>query len=344
MQANFTVSGCASAKRSYRAKLLGITLLGLLTTLTAAIAPATAERPLASHAIFNALVAEGGIEIQRGTPFGPSPRQQLDIYRAPAGQERRPIVVFYYGGSWRDGERQTYAFVGAALAKRGYITVIPDYRLFPEVKFPGFVDDAARAYAWVHDNLARSQGGASACATTVERPIIVIGHSAGAYNAAMVALDRAWLTRDGKSLPQPAAFVSLAGPLAFDPTTWPSTKAVFAPAAARPDITRPVMFARKNAPPTLLLHGEADETVKLYNSNDVLAALKAGGNDVSLKTYPGIGHVGLVLAIARPFRWRAPVLDDMVAFMDRHGGTELLDRACVPKGRPKSDPTLEVLK
>jgi acetyl esterase/lipase len=286
-----------------------LTALSMLVA-SAGIAPVTHAFSL--ERLFNAVVSERAGEVTQGVPFGLHNRQRLDVYRAPVDRERAPILVFFYGGSWKEGSRGTYAFVGSALAARGYTTVIPDYRLFPEVSFPAFLDDAAAAYRWVATNIANS------CGTT--RPVIVVGHSAGAYIAAMMALDEP-ASRDGALLPRPAALIGLAGPYAFDPTTWPSTRTIFAPAAGKPDTARPLAFVRPGAPLALLLHGGDDDTVQLYNSRDLAAALNRQKSAATLIEYPGIGHVGLVLAMAQPLRWRAPVLSDMIAFIERHHGT-----------------------
>jgi acetyl esterase/lipase len=280
-------------------------------------------------AVFNALVAERGVSIETDLAYSPHPRHRLDIYRAAPEQERGPVVVFYYGGGWTKGDRATYRFLAAALAKRGLTTVVPDYRLFPEVQFPAFVDDAALAYRWTAERLAATCPGG--------RPIVVMGHSAGGYMAAMIALDEALTSGRAAGLAQPAAFVGLAGPYAFDPTTWPTTRAIFTPAAKNPDRARPVAFARPGAPPTLLLHGSADTTVKLFNTRDLAAALLARGNSVRSIEYPDVGHVGLVLAFARPMRWRAPVLDDVVAFIEARAGATPVGRPCAAGfARPKN--------
>jgi acetyl esterase/lipase len=278
--------------------------------------PANGREPMAWSAgqFYSALASELGIAAETGVAFGSHTRQKLDIYRADPANEQAPIVIFYYGGSWKEGDRATYKFVGTALAKRGITTIIPDYRLFPEVMFPGFVDDAAKAYAWVASNTARF----GRC--DGQRPIIVVGHSAGAHTAALLSLDASYLERHAPGVRRPAALIGMAGPYAFDPTTWPSTKDVFASVRTNPDRARPVTFAARGvAPPALLLHGGDDETVKLYNTRDLGSALKTAGQKVRIVEYPGIGHVGLILTVSKPLRWRAPTLDDMVAFIEQHG-------------------------
>jgi acetyl esterase/lipase len=258
--------------------------------------------------LYNGLVADRGVAVETGVAYGPLARDRLDIYRPASGDKGGPIAMFIYGGGWRSGERATYGFVGAAFASRGITTVIADYRLFPEVKFPAFVEDAARAYAWVSANLASGAG--------KRRPIVLVGHSAGAYIAAM--LDERYLAAAGVT-ERPAGLIGLAGPYAFDPTTYPTTTEIFAPAAASADSARPAALARRGAPRTLLMHGLSDETVQLYNTRDLAAALQAVATDVRKIEYAGVGHMGLVLAISRPLRWRAPVLKEAVAFIRAAG-------------------------
>jgi acetyl esterase/lipase len=268
------------------------------------------------------LVSDRGVTVRRDISYGRLPRQQLDIYEPQKPCGSGPIVLFLYGGGWTSGDRATYSFAGSALAARGITTVVPDYRLYPEVRFPTFVDDAALAYAWVAKNLAPS----GATASQQRRPIFLMGHSAGAHSAALLAYDQSYLAQAGASLPRPAALIGLAGPYSFDPTTWPTTKAIFATATSA-DSARPVSFVRADAPPALLLHGADDTTVKLFNTRDLAEALKAAGTRVETREYPGIGHAGLVTSLAAPLRWRAPTLTDTIAFIERTAG---LKSTCRP--------------
>lgn len=270
--------------------------------------PVRAEGPLA---LLSAIVSEGGVERRTGIAYGPSPRQRLDVYRGAGIEGRpgaragsRPVVIFFYGGSWKAGDRSLYQFVGAALAARGITTVIPDYRLFPEVKFPGFVEDAALAYRWTADILAKE------CS-----PIIVAGHSAGAHIAALLALDPRYRTDAAPGRSPPAAWIGLAGPYAFDPTTWASTRDIFSGVSA--DRTRPVTFVDAQSPPALVMHGRDDTVVRMFNQRDLETAYRAAGVPIETRELDGIAHIGIVLAVSRPFRWRAPVLDDMVRFIEQ---------------------------
>jgi acetyl esterase/lipase len=259
---------------------------------------------------FSLLVADRGVKISRDESYGVHPRQKLDVYTPIIPCPDGPIVVFVYGGSWKRGHKGSYAFAGAALAAQGVTTVIPDYRLYPDVRFPDFVVDAAHAYRWTVKSLAAPEG-------KPPRPIFLMGHSAGAHTAALLAFDTSYLAGiDHK----PAGFIGMSGPYAFDPTTWDSTKAIFATAKTA-DSARPVTFARAGAPPSLLLHGADDTTVKQFNYQELATALKAVGTPVKTKLYPGVGHPGLVLSLAGPLRWRAPTLTDILDFIDQHAGS-----------------------
>ncbi len=276
---------------------LRLGLAALLGSLAAACSPL---------ATFDRLVPKdrGGALIANGIAYGPDARQRLDVY-APRDRcgERRPVVVFFYGGSWNSGTRAGYAFVGRALAAQGFVTIVPDYRLVPNVRYPAFVEDGAAAVRWATANAARYCGDG--------RSIVVMGHSAGAYIAGMLAVDPRWL---GPTRAAVKGLVGLAGPYDFAPFNVDASRAAFGN-APDPAETQPVTWAGPGDPPALLLYGEKDSVVQPRNSAALAARLRAGGVVVEQRAYPGLGHVGILLALARPFRGRAPVLDDVAAFV-----------------------------
>jgi len=191
-----------------------------------------------------------------------------------------PVVIFIYGGGWRAGSKDEYAFAGRALAHRGYIAVIPDYRLFPDVKFPAFLEDSAKAVAWVHDNIAQVGGDPDR--------IFLSGQSAGAYNVTMLALDRQWLGREGKTTGFIKGVAALAGPHDFYPFASETTKNSFG-SYHDPKITQPVNFMRADAPPLWLSTGTADTQVKPRNSIALRDKILAAGGDVDYTEYPEMG-------------------------------------------------------
>lgn len=243
-----------------------------------------------------------------GRAYGPHARQKLDAYAVP-DPSLRPIAIFLYGGGWTSGYRQGYRFVGEAYAAQGFVTVIPDYRLHADAPFPAFIEDAAAAVRWVADN-AESLGGDA-------RRIVLIGHSAGAHIAAMLSLDPQWLAGVGIDTKVIRAMVGLAGPYDFHPFTNPTAQRVFAH-VADPLTTQPIAYARADTPPSWLAAGSADAAVKPRNSRALAAALDRCGGIAVYHEYPGLDHAGIVMAIARAFRRKAPVLADTVSFLRDH--------------------------
>jgi acetyl esterase/lipase len=245
------------------------------------------------------------VRVVQGAAFGAGPRRMLDVY-APAGMAGpRPVIIFLYGGSWQNGTRAGYGFVGRALAAKGFVVVIPDYRLMPEVRFPGFLDDNAAAVRWVRAH-AGTLGG------DPDR-IVLAGHSAGAYDAAMLALDPRWLRGDRAAV---RGFVGLAGPYDFLPLDDPVAIAAFG-GWPDPAETQPITYASRDDPPAFIAYGVTDDRVRPANSKALAARLRGQGVAVEERGYSGIGHVGILTAFARPLRRQAPVLDDVAAFATR---------------------------
>lgn len=244
-----------------------------------------------------------------GAAYGHHPRQRLDIW-APSGTTataRLPVVIFFYGGGWNSGSRQDYGFAGRAFAGEGFVTVVPDYRLHPAARWPDFLNDSAQAVAWVRANIAAHGGDPDR--------IALAGHSAGAYNAAMLALDPQWLRAAGSDPAIIRGVAALAAPLDFLPLE-AGGSADRAMGHVRPAaITQPISFARGDAPPLWLATGGDDSTVRPKNSRNLAAAVNAAGGQAALRIYPGMGHRGIIIALANPFRGRAPVLADASDFL-----------------------------
>ena len=260
--------------------------------------------------VINALASANSLQSATGLAYGRLPRQQLDLYlprsSAPAGGY--PVVVFFYGGSWNRGERAEYRFVGEALAARGVITLVADYRLYPEVRYPDFLDDCALALAWGLREAGRLGGN--------PQRVFVMGHSAGAYNAAMLALDPSRLAPTGFGLQALAGWIGLAGPYDFLPIVNPDARPVF----FHPDYppgTQPLEHAGAGAPRSFLAAAETDVLVNPQrNSVQLAQKLRRAGVPVDLHLYPRVNHITLVAAMAWPLRGLAPVLDDVVGFIE----------------------------
>lgn len=251
-----------------------------------------------------------------GVAYGPAPRQKLDVYAPPGGGEARPVAVFFYGGSWSAGRRQDYAWVGRSLAAQGFVTVVPDYRLYPEVRFPEFLNDGAAALRWVADHGAAYGG-------DPER-IVLVGHSAGAYIAVMLALDPRYLRDAGVEPRRVKAAAGLAGPYDFLPLRGKATTRIFA-AAADLARTQPVALARPDAPAMFLATGADDRVVGPHNTRTLARLLRGAGVSVDERVYPDMAHSGAVLGLSRAFRGRSSLRSDLARFLHAH-----TDRPAVP--------------
>jgi acetyl esterase/lipase len=243
----------------------------------------------------------------RDVAYGSDPRQRLDVYAPENATGNSPVMMFVYGGSWNSGSKSDYAFVGSAFASRGFVTVVPDYRLVPQVRFPDFLHDCAAALRWTQDNAATHGGSA--------RRVHLSGHSAGAYNAVMIALDRRYAARAGVQAGLVKSVSGLAGPYDFLPLDNRTTIETFG-GTPRLAETQPINFASRSAPRVFIATGDADTTVLPRNTYALGRPLKAAGARVDVKTYPGVGHPGILLALGSSFRSNAPVLDDVVAFAE----------------------------
>lgn len=285
-----------------------LTLAGLSGLLTAACSPLTMFATLSPK--------DPAAVAGRALAYGTNPRQRLDVYTPPktallGAKGQAPLAVFFYGGSWDSGRRQDYSWVGHALASRGFVTAVADYRLYPEVKYPDFLADSAQAVRWASDNAA--EYGAD------PTRIVLVGHSAGAYNAAMLAFDGRYLTAAGVDPKRVKAMAGLSGPYDFLPLQGDITHRIFGETADLPG-TQPTAYVTAASPPAFLATGDADDMVWPKNTVALAKALRAAGVEVEERHYPGVDHIRMVLALSRPLRGRAPVLDEMTGFLRRHTG------------------------
>ena len=264
----------------------------------------------APTATLNALTPRSTHTLSEGVAYGPLARHRLDIYRpqAIAPTAGFAVVVFFYGGSWNRGERADYKFIGEALASRGVLTLVADYRLYPEVRYPDFLSDSALALAYGLTQ-ARALGGDP-------KRVFVMGHSAGGYNAAMLALDARWLRATGHSPGELAGFIGLAGAYDFLPMTKPDTRPVFFH-PNYPAGTQPVDYVSATSPRSFVGAAKTDTLIDPQrNSVGLATRLQAAGVPVTLRLYDRVNHITLAAAMAAPLRWLAPVLDDVAAFID----------------------------
>ena len=243
--------------------------------------------------------------------FGDHPRQKLDVYGPPDGKPGAPVAMFVYGGGWNTGSRREYQWAGKMLAAQGFVTVVADYRLTPEVSFPSFIEDVAAAVRWAVDHTPEHGGDPSR--------IVLVGHSAGAYNAAMVALDPRYLKAVGVDRKRIKAFAGLAGPYYFPDLSGPVLSKTFAGA---PDnkVYQTLDYAGPASPAAFLVAGDADKTVRPRNTERLAGALKTAGVEVESHIYPGQSHADVLLNLSRTFRGRSTQYAQLTGFLRRQAG------------------------
>jgi acetyl esterase/lipase len=259
--------------------------------------------------ILNTAAWGSDVEIERDIPFGADPRLTLDVYRPANAQGALPVVVFFYGGSWQWGDKSIYRFAGAALARAGFVAVIPNYRVFPAVLYPDFLRDSALAVRWTKDNAARFSGDPA--------KLFLAGHSAGAYNAISLATDRRWLA-DTKLDPKRdlAGVIGIAGPYDFLPLESENLKIIFGAEEGRPK-TQPIHYVNGDEPPLLLLRPAKDTVVDPENSARLAKRIEEKGGSTTLKTYDRVGHLSIIGTFSPLLSFLAPVRNDVVEFIRR---------------------------
>jgi acetyl esterase/lipase len=256
--------------------------------------------------VVNAVAPTGDAAVASGLAYGAHPRQRLDLYRPAAASEQAAVIIFFYGGAWEGGERADYAFLAQRLAAAGHFVVVPDYRVYPEVRFPLFVEDGARATAWIMERMN--------VLFDRPRPLFLMGHSAGAHIAMLLGVDARYLQHYGRDNRQLAGIIGLAGPYDFLPLESERLRQIFATEAQRRD-SQPVNFVDASDPPVLLAHGDRDKRVWLRNSLNMARQLRQAGGDVTLRVYPGVGHAGLIKPFIGLVRDDSGLVEEILTFI-----------------------------
>lgn len=246
---------------------------------------------------------DGGASLKATISTGDHREQKLVVWGPAArdpGDEPLPVLLFVHGGSWRTGDPDSYGFIGRAFVPKGFIVVLGGYRLGESGRYPAMLEDTARAITWTREEIAQYGGDPD--------KIVLAGHSAGAYNVVMAALEEQWLGRRGHSTGDIAGVVGLSGPYDFFPFDSDSTIAAFGD-SEDPETTQPLAHVRDDAPPMLLIHGEKDTLVKPRNTHALASGLEQAGGTVSTQFYPEMNHNDPLISLAAPWRSRRDVAD-----------------------------------
>jgi acetyl esterase/lipase len=250
--------------------------------------------------------------LTKNIAYGTKPHQLLDVYR-PDDNEQHPVVIYIHGGGWNSGNKELYALVAQKLVPLGMVVVVPAYQLYPDATYPSMVSDVAAAIAWTRSHIADYQGNPAR--------IIVGGQSAGAQLSAMAFLDPA-------TAPALAGSPSLCGYFGISGVYDIDEQYAFEVSHGR---TAPVMTAVMGGPTnfesrspgqqnltgfpqTLIIHGDADDTVDIGMSERFVDALKTASVPVIFNSYPGRGHSELLFHALTESPGR--LIADVTAFAD----------------------------
>lgn len=281
-------------------KIISAVIVSISTILSIACSPVKT---------LNAFIPSDGYSLTQNINYGLLPRQKLDIYQPKQPIRKSPVVLFFYGGSWDSGNKEDYKFAAEALTSKGIVTVIPDYRVYPEVTFPAFMEDPAKIARWVKDNINEFGGDPNR--------IFLVGHSAGAHIAVMLSLNEQYLAAENLKLTDFSGTIGSAGPYDFLPVKTNRLKEIFGPEQDRWK-SQPIEFVKGNNQPMLLLVGLKDDTVWSRNTFNLAAKIKNKGGAVQVVEFPIFGHIDMVAKLAKPFRGDEMLIKSMVEFINSH--------------------------
>ncbi|HKY89764.1 MAG TPA: alpha/beta hydrolase [Nevskiaceae bacterium] len=260
-----------------------------------------------SNQMLNSTTPTRGYKVASNLVYDPAYSLRLDVY-TPDDARNAPVVVFFHGGRWSGGSKDFFRFVGEALTSRGFVAVVTDFRQYPQVRFPGFVEDGAKAVVWTRQNISTYGGDPNR--------LFVMGHSSGAHIAAMLAVKDSFLTAAGGSRTWLRGMIGLAGPYDFLPIEDPELRDVFAPPEKFAE-TQPILWADGTNPPLLLMHGEDDETVWVKNTRSFASAVAKAGGPVDTVIYPKMSHERMLQSLSKALRAQTDVIDHIAGFVKK---------------------------
>ncbi|MFO7808278.1 alpha/beta hydrolase [Guyparkeria sp.] len=278
-----------------------------LTVFTAATVTLLNLTACSGAKVLESLAPSDSVTVTKDVIFDAERDLALDVYR-PIEAQGAPLVVFFWGGSWQTGDRSTYAFLGRTLASRGFVVMIPDYRVYPEVRYPDFLYDSARAVAWARAH-AHDHGADPA-------RLSLMGHSAGAYNVAMLVTDDRYLEAVGGARDWVVSWAGLAGPYDFLPLNDAKLERIFEPADPL-ESSQPINWVDGEVPPTLLVVSDDDPVVDPRNTERMAERLERVGVSVELLRVDNLRHAGVVVSLSNLFPFDDQVLSTVSRFLGR---------------------------
>jgi acetyl esterase/lipase len=256
--------------------------------------------------MLNLTVPRSTSRVHLDLPYGYGPRRRFDFYLPKTVTEPAPVVLFFYGGAFRTGRKSEYRVIGEAFASKGIIVAVADYRIYPEARFPDFLQDGAAAFKAVLAQVAKFGGDPNR--------VFLAGHSAGAYIAVMLAADPRWLKAEGLELSSIRGAIGIASSYgAFAPGVVPNP--IFSGRA--PSETQPIYFIDGKRPPMLFASGGKDTVASLEGARNLVAKLRSVESEVEEIVYANAGHMGIILSLAPRFRHITALREDIARFVIR---------------------------
>lgn len=249
--------------------------------------------------VLNGITPSGSFDRDKDIAYGDLDRQTMDIYRAVEPKADAPVIVFVYGGGWTDGSKGMYKFVAEAFTQEGFDVVIPDYRLYPDSVYPDMITDTGAAVQAI-------------AARFPDRPLVLVGHSAGGYNVTMTAMAPDLSGLD--ACERVAGIVSLAAPTGAFPMTDEPYLSIFPDHFKSDDA--PMGRTMDAMPPIMLVNGKDDTTVGYKNATVLGEALDKQGLRNQVVIYDDMNHIDPVRVLSRFFDGGSPLKSDIFDFID----------------------------
>ena len=281
-------------------RFLSLSLVSAISVLSAACSPI---------GFLNGITPSSSYSLAKDLPYGELDRQKLDIYKAESPKNNTPVIVYIHAGSWKDGSKDLYKFLGEGFAREGYDIVVPNYRLYPESIFPDFVEDAAQAVAYVSKRYP-------------DRSLALIGHSAGGHIVTLLGTDGRYFENAGVNMCSTvSSIVGFAAPTGAYPLTDEPYVTIFPERFGGKDA--PLNNVDSPSPPMFLMNGGKDTTVGPKNSEELAAAINARGGKAIYKLYPDLNHSDPAKVMSKYFDGDSTLKADVIDFIDKYARSEV---------------------
>ncbi len=239
---------------------------------------------LAGAAAQNQKLALSSVAVEKDVVFakGGDMDLKLDIYRPPAGTEKRMATIHFHGGGFAGGSKDALSERVKPYAALGYTAIAAQYRLSGQAGYPALVHDAKAAIRWVRANAKR---------LGIEpQRIAVVGYSAGGYHALFTAGTAGHPEFEGNG-GNAGVSSQVAVCVAYYPAqTVPASMMPAGSDEAARKVAAPVTYIAEGFPPTVVFHGMKDVTIPIENSQRLVQQLRDAKVPVEFHAFEGVPH------------------------------------------------------